>query len=278
MALLTSGATAILTPAQVSELVVRPVIEQAVSAQVSTVIQIGTHELRIPIVTADPNASFVAEGSEIPASDAAVTEQTVTPKKVAALSIISSELANDSSPAALSVVGDGMVRDVKRQLDASFFGNTTANGPNGLGSLTTATASNGGTWANLDSFEAAKANAENLFTQVTAFVAAPATVLALSTLKEYSTAGSNVPLLQSDPTKPVSRTIGGVPLYSSPAVAADVVWALPAQHVLFIVRSGATVVSDSSVMFTSDRVAIRTTMRVSYAFTLPLAITKITKA
>jgi HK97 family phage major capsid protein len=204
--------------------------------------------------------------------------QNVTPKKVAALSIISSELANDSSPAALSVVGDGMVRDVKRQLDASFFGNTTANGPNGLGSLTTATASNGGTWANLDSFEAAKANAENLFTQVTAFVAAPATVLALSTLKEYSTAGSNVPLLQSDPTKPVSRTIGGVPLYSSPAVAADVVWALPAQHALFIVRSGATVVSDSSVMFTSDRVAIRTTMRVSYAFTLPLAITKITKA
>jgi HK97 family phage major capsid protein len=75
MALLTSGATAILTPAQVSELVVRPVIEQAVSAQVSTVIQIGTHELRIPIVTADPNASFVAEGSEIPASDAAVTER-----------------------------------------------------------------------------------------------------------------------------------------------------------------------------------------------------------
>jgi hypothetical protein len=29
---------------------------------------------------------------------------------------------------------------------------------------------------------------------------------------------------------------------------------------------------------TSDRVAIRITMRVSYAFTLPLAITKITKA
>jgi hypothetical protein len=41
---------------------------------------------------------------------------------------------------------------------------------------------------------------------------------------------------------------------------------------------GATLVSDSSVMFTSDRVCLRCTMRVSYAFTQPLAITKITKA
>jgi HK97 family phage major capsid protein len=278
MALLTSGATAILTPAQVAELVVRPVINEAVSAQVSTVIQISTHDLRIPIVLTDPQASFVAEGQEIPATDGSVTEQVVTPKKLAALSIISSELANDSSPAALQVVGDGIVRDVKRQLDSSFFGNTTAQGPNGLGSLTTAVASNGGNWANLDAFEAAKANAETLFTEVTSFVAAPATVLALSTLKEYGTAGSNKPLLQSDPTAPVSRQISGIPLYSSPAVAADIVWAIPAQRVLFVVRQDATVVSDTSVMFTSDRVAIRCTMRVSYAFTQPMAITKITKA
>ena len=165
-----------------------------------------------------------------------------------------------------------------RQLDASFFGNTTPQGPSGLGSLTTAVAPNGGSWANLDAFEAAKANAENLFTTVTAFVAAPATVLALSTLKAFATVGSNMPLLQTDPTQPVSRTISGVPLYSSPAVSPDIVWALPAERVLFVVRQGATLVSDSSVMFTSDRVCLRCTMRVSYAFTQPLAITKITKA
>jgi hypothetical protein len=118
----------------------------------------------------------------------------------------------------------------------------------------------------------------NLFTTVTAFVAAPATVLALSTLKAFATVGSNMPLLQTDPTQPVSRTISGVPLYSSPAVSPDIVWALPAERVLFVVRQGATMVSDSSVMFTSDRVSLRCTMRVSYAFTQPLAITKITKA
>jgi HK97 family phage major capsid protein len=226
MALYTAGAGAILTPAEVNDLVVRPVIEQAVSAQVSTVIQIGSHDLRVPIVLTDPQASFVAEGAEIPATDGTLTEQVVTPKKLAALSVISSELANDSSPAALQVVGDGITRDVKRQLDASFFKaapGTTTDGPSGLGSLTTAVAPNGGSWANLDAFEAAKANAENLFTTVTAFVAAPATVLALSTLKAFATVGSNVPLLQTDPTQPVSRTISGVPLYSSPAVGPDIV-------------------------------------------------------
>ena len=41
----------------------------------------------------DPPASFVAEGAEIPATDGTLTEQTVTPKKLAALSVISSELA-----------------------------------------------------------------------------------------------------------------------------------------------------------------------------------------
>jgi len=281
MALYTAGAGPILTPSEVESLVVRPVLDQAVSALVSTVVQIGTNQLRVPVVTADPSANFVAEGAEIPATDGTLTEIVVTPKKLAALSVISSELANDSSPAALQVVGDGITRDVKRQLDASFFKaapGTTTDGPSGLGSLTTATASNSGSWANLDSFEAAKANAEALHTMVTSFVAAPATVLALSTLKEYGTAGSNKPLLQADVTQPTARTIGGVPLYSSPAVAADTVWALPAQHCLFVVHQGAQLVSDSSVMFTSDRVAIRCVMRVSYAFTQPLAITKITKA
>jgi hypothetical protein len=95
---------------------------------------------------------------------------------------------------------------------------------------TNATAPNGGSWANLDAFEAAKSVAEQHNATVDTFACAPATALALSTLKEYGTAGSNVPLLQSDPSAPASRTISGVPLLVSPAVAVDVVWALPRAH------------------------------------------------
>ena len=69
-----------------------------------------------------------------------------------------------------------------------------------------------------------------------------------------------------------------MPLYVSPAVAADLVWAIPAAHSLFVIRQDASVVTDSSVFFTSDRVAVRATLRVSFGFTYPLAVVKITKA
>ena len=70
MALLTSGATAILTPAQVAELVVRPVIEQAVSAQVSD--RDSDRNARLEDSDRDSpirRRAFVAEGAEIPATD-----------------------------------------------------------------------------------------------------------------------------------------------------------------------------------------------------------------
>ena len=281
MAMTTVTGSPVLSPEQVHQLVILPIINESVAARVSTVVTISTNSLRIPRVTADPTAAFTAEGAEIAVSDATLDEVVVTPKSLKGLVVVTAELAADSSPAALGVVGEGLTRDLKRQIDTAFFKaspGTTTNGPSGLGSLTTSTATNGGTWANLDSFEAAKANAENLFTNVTAFVTSPATALALGTLKAFATVGSNMPLLQQDPTQPSARTISGVPLLVSPAVQADVVWAIPAARSLFVLRQDASVVTDSSVYFTSDRVAVRATLRVSFGFTHALAITKITKA
>src|SRR5262245_10875565 len=270
----------VLTPEQVAQLVILPLIEQSVAAQVSTVVQTGSHDLRVPRVTQDPAAAWCAEGSELNVSDATLDEITVSPKKLGGLVVISNELANDSSPAALGVVGDGLVRDLRCKIDAAYFaaGAPATNAPAGLGSLTTSTATNAGAWATLDSFEAAKSAAETLHTSITAWVAAPATALALSTIKQFSTAGSNMPLLQADPTQPSARSISGIPLYVSPAVAADVVWAVPQQHSLFVLRQDASVVTDSSVFFTSDRTAVRATLRVAFGFTQPLSIVKITKA
>jgi HK97 family phage major capsid protein len=268
----TTTGSPILSPSAVHSLVIQPIIDQSVAAQVSTVVSVGTTSLRVPRVTADPTAAWTAEGQEIGVSDATLDEITVTPKALKGLVVVTSELAADSSPAALGVVGDGLVRDLRRKIDAAYFGNTVANGPSGVGSLTTSTAANGGSWATLDSFEAAKSAAETLHTEITAFVTSPATALALSTLKAFSTAGSNMPLLQSDPTKPSARTISGVPLYVSPSVAADIVWAIPRAHSLFVLRQDASVVTDSSVYFTSDRVAVRATLRV------PMSVVKITKA
>lgn len=274
----TTTGSPVLSPAQVNELVIQPIINESIAARASTVVPISTNNLRVPRVTADPTAAWTAEGAEISVSDATLDEISVTPKALKGLVAVTAELAADSSPAALSVVGEGLTRDLRRKIDSAYFGNTVTNGPSGLGSLTTSTATNGGSWANLDSFEAAKANAENLFTSVTAFCTSPATALELGTLKQFAAVGSNMPLLQSDPTQPSARTISGVPLLVSPAVGAGIVWAIPAARSLFVLRQDASVVTDSSVYFTSDRVAVRATLRVSFGFTHPLAITKITKA
>jgi predicted phage gp36 major capsid-like protein len=107
----------ILGPEQVTELVIRPLIANSIAGQVLSLVNTGAPQYRVPIVAADPSAAWVAEGQEIPASDADIDELIVTPKKLAGLSIISSELAADSSPAAQQVVGDGLVRDLVRKLD-----------------------------------------------------------------------------------------------------------------------------------------------------------------
>ena len=108
MSLTTSGGASILTPDQVDQLVVRPFSQESVALRTSTVVPINSHTLRIPIVTADPVAGFVAEGAEISATDPTLTEVNITPYKLAGLVVISAELAADSSPAALQVVGDGL--------------------------------------------------------------------------------------------------------------------------------------------------------------------------
>lgn len=274
MALTTSGGASILTPEEVGALVIRPLIEQSVAAQVSTVVTTSSHDFRVPIVSADPAAAWTAEGAEITASDPTISEVAVTPKKLAGLTVITNELAADSSPAALQVVGDGLVRDLKRKLDAAFFGNTVTNGPNGLLSLTTATVDAGDTWANLDWAEAAKSEAEEVHSTITAFVANPATALKLGQLKEAT--GSNKHLLGADPTAATSRVIGGIPLYISPSIADDIVWGIPQAHSILVMRNDASVVTDTSVYFTSDRVAVRATLRASFGFTYPGAVVKIT--
>jgi HK97 family phage major capsid protein len=122
----------ILTPEQIGQLVVTPLTQQSIAGQTMTTVQTSSHTYRIPIVTADPSASFVAEAAEIPVTDATVTELDVTPTKLAALSVISQELADDSTPAAAQVIGDGILRNLQRVLDTALFSATTLNGPGGL--------------------------------------------------------------------------------------------------------------------------------------------------
>ena len=265
-----------ISPDAISTLITLPVERQSVAAQVATVIPTNATRTHIPLVTADPSAAWVAEGAEITASDPTLDDVIVTPAKIAGLTIITNELAADTSPAAAGIVGDGLSRDIARKIDAAFFGSKGASTvqPSGLEDLVGFSAVDAGAaWANLDPFAEALANAEGLGLGVDSFVANPADALILATLKESTS--SQRPLLTPDPTQPAKRLLQGVPLFVSSAVAAGTVWGIPKVRAILVRRNDVDLAVDRSAYFTSDRTAIRATMRVSFAFPHAAAIQKI---
>jgi HK97 family phage major capsid protein len=135
---------------------------------------------------------------------------------------------------------------------------------------------NGSAFGNLDFAAQAISKAETVGATVTAFVTSPATALALATIKTAT--GSNEPVLGSDATSATSRRILGVPLFVSQYVPANTLYALDMSRVWMVVRDDAEVTADRSVFFTSDRVAVRATMRVGFAFPHPQSVVKVTTA
>lgn len=70
--------------------------------------------------------------------------------------------------------------------------------------------------------------------------------------------------------------MAALPLLTCPNVPTGTVWGIPADLALLVIREDAEVTTDSSVFFTSDRVAVRAIMRVGFGFPHPTGITKIT--
>ncbi|MCV7379960.1 capsid protein [Mycobacterium alsense] len=276
MTLLTSpsGGTHGLLPEQLGPLIIQPVRQASVALRIASVVTTTSNEYRIPVVEGDAGVAWIAEGAEIPASDADFDEVVVRPAKVGGLSIISRELAEDSSPSAQQLVGDGLAEKIARGVDAAFFGDTVTNGPSGLLSVAgVSTVDTGGTIANTDPFAEALSKAEVAGAAVTSFVAHPTTVLELSKVKKQT--GSNEPLLGYDAAQPTQRQVLGVPLIPSPAVAVGTVWAVPQAKVVVVLRDDVRLDVDRSRYFETDRIGIKATMRVGFAFPHPAAIVRL---
>jgi len=270
----TANATALLRPEEVGPLLIQPIDAQSIAAQVATVVATESHEYRLPVVTADPSAGWVAEGADIDVSDLGTDEVVVTPAKLAGITVVSRELADDSTPEASKTVGDALVRDIVRKLDQAFFGSLPSPAPKGLASLVA-----GGRLAvvnreagdqTLDAFAEAISEAELVGATVDHFVANPADALALATIKDE--AGSNRPLLGTDAASRTKRQLQGVPLLVSPYVAPGIVWGIPKSRTFIIRRTNARVESSEHSHFGSDQIAIRATTRHGFGFPHPESI------
>jgi HK97 family phage major capsid protein len=269
-----SGAQGI-TPDDYAALFVQPVQAESTAFQVAAQLTTDSTRMHLPIVVEDAGAAWVSEGDEIPNEDATLGEEVVIPAKVAGLTVVSSELAEDSNPDAQQIVGNGLARSIARQVDAAFYGSLPHPAPRGLERLAgVSSVSAGKKWANLDPFLAAIAAAENVGAALTSFTAHPSDALTLAQLKEQT--DSNRPLLGSDPTTPTRRVIAGVPLYVSPAVTPGTVWGIPRDRVFIVLRHDVRVDISADAYFSSDQVAVRGTMRVGFGYPHPAAVAKVT--
>lgn len=171
-----------------------------------------------------------------------------------------SDTADINRMLAAQVVGDGLARDIARRIDQAAVAGLSAPAPAGLATLSgVSTYVNASAFANLDFAAEAISKAEVVGATITSFVADPATALALAKVKTGT--GSNQPVLGVDATAPTSRSILGVPLFVSQYVAANTLRAIDSAGLWLVVRDDATVEADRSVYFTSDRVAVKATMR-----------------
>lgn len=275
MALSTTSASGILTPEQVDELFIKPVIRDSIAAAVARTVMVEGSSLRVPILETDPSAGWTLENAPIAVTDPTVSDLDIPFYGLKALVTVSSELLADTNGLAISMVGEGLARDTANKIDQAFFGSTVTNGPSGLGSVSGVQAVDAGSaFDSLDPFLEAISKLETVGTYAAAFVTTPAVALLLSQLK--ITSGSNQHLLQPDATSPTARSISGVPLFVTSAVAANTVWVIPFQRTILAIRKQVEVATDASVAFGSDAVAVRPVARIGTGFPAGSSIAKVT--
>ena len=263
MALLNSGLAQAFTPEAYGALIDQVLADKSIAFQAGTVVQTGNESMRFPVLTSDPATGWYAENTQISLTDPTTTEIVVTPKKVAGLTQISNEAAQDTNPAVANMTGVALARSIGRKVDAAFFGNTVANGPSGLLSLAGVNVVDTGTipLTTLDAFHEAKAAALADGATLTHFILAADVAVALSKAKQGTT--SNVGLLENVGD---GVTLAGVPVLVSTDVAAGNAWGVDSSQVLVVQRTGTSVVTSTDAAFDYDAVQVRATARVGFGF------------
>lgn len=227
---------------------------------------------RLPIFKSDPSAEWVAEGQEIPLSNPELTDDADNFHKVAGLLHVTAELLEDNQSKGLAEqLGQGLVRDIARKIDAAFFGargdNTLA--PRGLGDLEGVTELEGDL-ENLDIFTEAVYDIADKDARIGSFVANPKDAKKIALLKEQS--GSNRTLLTGR-----LLVADDIPVLASKHVQEGTIWGIPANGLIQVpIRQDVKVAySETGPGFTSDTIYVRGTMRLTTLFAAPEAVAKI---
>lgn len=272
MAVTNAGLQIAWTPEDYGTLIDTVIAEKSIAFQAGTVVQTASETIRFPMLTADPAVGWYAENTQISLTDPTTNELVIVPKKVAGLTQISNEAADDSNPAVANQIGQSLGRSVAKKIDAAFFGNTVTNGPAGILSLSGVNVVDTGTitLTSLDPFHQAKADALADGATLTHFILAPDVALTLAKAK----AGDelNTGLLDNVAD---GVTVAGVKVLISTDVAAGNAWGVDASQIIVVQRTGTTVTRSTDAAFDFDAVQVRATARVSWGFANPAGIVRL---
>lgn len=264
-----------LLPDEVGQRLIQQMGEQSVAMQAAQVVNTDSHRFVVPVVTELPSASWVTEGSEISESDMSTRDEVIEFSKLGAITYVTSEARNDSSGEIINLAVQTLRNDLARKLDEAFFDTVGGNAPAGLAdneNLNTISLS-ATEWENLDPFAQAISNGSEQTATVTSFVVNPQTAYELSVIKQ--TSDSNMPLLSPTANTATNMRIYGVPVLVSPYVPSGTAYAIPDTRTYVALNRAPEVAISDQVAFTSDRYALKGTLRVGFGFAHPSAVSVI---
>jgi len=256
-----------------------------------TVMATETDTLRIPRLTADAAAAWVAEGATISAADPTLNETVATPRKLAVLTQASNELIADSNPDALDLLLRNHLRSLALKFDlGAFEGSGTPpeirglKNVAGIGSVSMGT--NGATPTNLDPWADAIGTLEQANADATAIVMHPRTWATLIKIKEVS--GSAKPVLQESAgsgSQGIERRLYGVPVFLTSQLSITETqgtstdcsssYVYQGDEIVAVRRQDARIDVDRSRLFNSDQSEVRGILRMDLVVPNPASVVRI---
>jgi HK97 family phage major capsid protein len=221
--------------------------------------------LRVPIITADPEAEFYAEGEQIAESDAGFSEVVVNTRKIGMLNSLSNEAFN--VPTGPSMLSDAIVSGMVGRADQALLMDPGTNGnPTGLSQITgaTTTASADIDTQGLQPILESIAQVTDLGANPTALIMRHSTWARLQGL----TATDGRPLIQPDVQGVTAPALFGVPVVLNKFTPADTIIVNDASNLIASTSELAVARSDDA-LFALDSVMLRATMRVGFGVVTP---------
>src|SRR5215213_1349643 len=118
-----SGFSGFLTPTQAGA-IFEKTYKTSVVQQLAQRIELGAAGVSVPVVSGRMSAGWVAEGAAKPASSGSMTLKTMTPKKIAAIAVVSMEVVRANPGGYMNVIRDQVAEAIATAFDSAVLHGT----------------------------------------------------------------------------------------------------------------------------------------------------------